>query len=79
MEVRHRPVVSLSTDTEAQATNEVSETVGAPSTVAPAVKHENSGATRAASVVLDNISAEPYARNGQRFSAQFGPDVLSPA
>jgi hypothetical protein len=72
MEVRHRPVVSLASDATRLATKEEEES--------PAQKEESPAAatTRAASLVLDDVTAEPFTKSGKRFSKMFGPDVLSP-
>jgi len=80
MEVRHRPVVSLSADAEQRTVKEVAAANEETPSPNPNGKQESPGgaAVRAASAVIDSI-AEPFTKNGQKFSAQFGPDILSPA
>ena len=79
MQVRHRPVVSLSADAEARTTKEVAP--ANEETPSPNGKQESpaGAAVRAASAVIGNVSAAPFTKNGKKFSAQFGPDILSPA
>jgi hypothetical protein len=77
LEVRHRPVVSLTNDAPQRTTKEVP--AGGQETDSPAQKEAvpSPAATRAASLVLDGVQAQPFTRNGERFSTMFGPDVLS--
>ena len=78
MEIRHRPVVSLASDSVGQATKEAAQAKEGEESPAPKEESPSVTTARAASLVLDGATAEPFTRNGKRFSMMFGPDVLSP-
>ncbi len=78
MEVRHRPVVSLASDATGRATKEAAQAKEEEESPAPKEESPRAATIRAASLVLDGVTAEPLVRNGKRFSTMFGPDVLSP-
>jgi hypothetical protein len=76
MQVHHRPVVSLMTsadgdsdgdpaDTEQPATANAAEEAGQ--------KEEAPVASATAKSVLEEVAAEPFFKNGVRFSSQFRP------
>ncbi|MEO6196696.1 MAG: hypothetical protein ABIP58_01165 [Dehalococcoidia bacterium] len=78
MEIRHRPVVSLASDSVGQATKEAAQAKEEEGSPAPKEESSRAATARAASLVLDGVTSEPFTRNGKRFSTMFGPDVLSP-
>jgi hypothetical protein len=78
MEVRHRPVVSLASDATPSATKEAAQAKEEEESPAQKEESPTAAATRAASLVLDAVTAQPFTRNGKRFSKMFGPNVLSP-
>lgn len=79
LEVRHRPVVSLTSDAPARPTKEAPANGQAQHSPAQKESAPAAAATRAASLILDGVQTQPFTRNGERFSAMFGPDVLSTA
>lgn len=78
MEIRHRPVVSLASDSVGQATKEAAQAKEEEGSPTPKEESPRAATIRAASLVLDGVTSEPFTRNGKRFSTMFGPDVLSP-
>jgi hypothetical protein len=78
MEVHHRPVVSLSNDSDERATKEVAS---APASEPAPVSNGKieSVTVEAAKVTLAGVASEPFTRDGVRFSKMFSPDVFSPA
>lgn len=78
MEIRHRPVVSLASDSVGQATKEAAQAKEEEGSPAPKEESPRAATARTASLVLDGVTSEPFTRNGKRFSTMFGPDVLSP-
>jgi hypothetical protein len=77
MEVRHRPVVSLSSETNGRTTKEDAPEAETKPAAPPQKEPAPSGAAvNAASLVID-AAAEPFTKNGQRFSSMFSPDTVS--
>ncbi len=71
MEVRHRPVVSFATADTPRTSKE--ETPAAASGEAPTAPEEEPAtvSARARSLHFEEVSAEPFIKNGVRFSSMF--------